>query len=279
MTIGALILSGGVLACGALLVLSGALKLYRASRRASGAGNGLNSSRDGDSVGGDGGAIRAALRISPRRWRQVEVTAGVVEAAVGVAVCAAFQPVVAGTALAVLGAVFSALLAYTRHAKTSGGCSCVRRSKDSDASIRWPVQARAAWLLAAGVVDASMRLPRPALASGGGVVAGLVGISTLLLMLAAEELPGYGARCHLRFSLGPRRTLRALRGHGVFEAMAGAVGPFAEGFAYRREGCVEEFRFAATPRADHADRAVAFRVSRAGRGGALAVEARIEAAA
>lgn len=110
-------------------------------------------------------------------------------------------------------------------------------------------------------------------------MAELSGISTLLLMLAAEGLPGYGARCRVRFLLGPRKTLRALRSHGVFEAMTDAAGPFAEGFAYRREGCVEEFRFAATPRADRADRAVAFRVSRAEHGRALAVEAWIEAAA
>lgn len=270
------LLSGAVLACGVLLVISGAAKLYRTARPAIGA-----------SADDDGGAIRAALRISPQQWRQVEAAAGVVEAAVGAAVCAAFHPVAAGTALAVLGAVFTGLLAYARQAKTPGGCSCVGRSKDPDASsIRWPVQARAAWLLAAGVLDASIRLPRPALASGGGIAAGLTAISTLLLMLAAEGLPGYaymggygyGARCRLRFSLGPGKTLRALRGHGVFEAMADAVGPFAEGFAYRREGCVEEFRFAATPRAGRADRSVAFRVSRAPHGGALAVEARIEPA-
>ncbi len=122
------------------------------------------------------------------------------------------------------------------------------------------------WLLAAGVIDASIRLPRPTLTNGGGIAVVLVGLSALVLMLAAEGLPGYGTRCRIRFPLGPRATLRALRSHGVFEAMADAVGPFAEGFAYRREGCVEEFRFAATPRAGRADRAVAFRVSRTARG-------------
>ncbi len=71
-----LILSGAVLACGALLVLSGAAKLYRAARR-------VDASAAGGDSHDDDSAIRAALRVNPRRWRRIEVAAGVAEAAVG----------------------------------------------------------------------------------------------------------------------------------------------------------------------------------------------------
>lgn len=253
-----LLLAGAVRSCGALLVLSGAAKLYRASRRAP----------DG------GGAIRAALRISSGRWRLVEPAAGVVEAATGVAVCFAFHPVASGIALAVLGAVFGGLLAYARREKAGGGCACVRRSKDPNAAIGWPVQVRAAWLLLAGVIEALVRLPRPVPQAGAAGVVGLAGVSTLILMVGAEGL-WHGALCRFPIGLGRRTSLSTLMEHGVFEAMAGAVGPFAEGFVYRREGCIEEFRFAALPRANRADRVVAFRVGRTVRGSGLAVEARI----
>jgi hypothetical protein len=256
----ALILSGAVLACGGLFVLSGAAKLYRAARRTDVSGS----------------AIRESLRISPRRWRWVETAAGVVEAATGVAVCVAFDPVVAGAALATQGAIFSVLLAYARRAKASGGCSCIRSSKDPDKLVAWPVQARAAWLLVAGVVEALVRLPRPAVGTGDGLIIGFVGLSTLLLMLAAEA-SWQSPRCNLPIPLRPRNTARVLMRHGVYAAMADAVGPFVEDFSYHREGCVEVFQFAATARPGRADRTVAFRVSRPARG-ALAVEARIEAA-
>lgn len=255
-----LILTGAILASGALLPLSGATKLSRTSS---------------DS------AIRAALHVSSHRWRQIEIAAGVIEAATGAAVClavfTAFHPAIAGTALAALGAIFSGLLAYTRRANVSGSCSCVRRpSKNSDATITWPVQARATWLLTAGLIQALIHLPQPTSTTGDGTVVGLVALSTLTLMLAAEE-PWRITTCHLRIPLGLRTTLNALMTHGVFESMASSVGPFADGFAYHRDGCVEEFRFTSTPRPGRADRTVAFRVSRSPRSAnGLAVEARIE---
>ncbi len=254
-----LILTGTVLASGVLLLLSGATKLSRTSN---------------DS------AIRAALRVSPHRWRQIETVAGVIETVTGTAVCLAifmgFHPAIAGTALAALGAIFSGLLAYTRRAKVSGGCSCVRPSKNADAAITWPVQARAAWLLTAGVIQALIHLPRPTPTIGDGIVVSVVALSTLTLMLAAEG-PWHITTCRLRIPLGPRTTLKALMTHGVFESMVNSVGPFTEGFAYRRDGCVEEFVFTSTPRSGRADRAVAFRVSRTPHGAnGLAVEARIE---
>lgn len=261
MTTLSLFLSGAVLACGALLILSGVAKLYRTTRHAP----------TTDS------AIRTALRINPRRWQRVELAAAVPESATGLAVCTAFHPVISGTALAVLGTTFTSLLAYARHAKASGGCSCIRSSKDPDASIRWPTQARAAWLLAAGIIEATTHLPRPTPTTPSGIAIGLVALITLAFMLAAEG-PWPAVRCRLRIPLGPRTTLRTLMNHGVFEAMSNAVGPFAEGFAYHREGCIEEFRFAATPHPGRANRAVAFRVTRTAHSRHLAVEAHIEPA-
>lgn len=254
-----IILSGAVLACGALLVLAGAAKLFRAVRRA-----------------GSGGAIRTALRISPRNWRWIEPAAGLAEAATGMAVCAGFHPAAAGTALAVQGALFSGLLAHARRVKAPGGCACVRSTDDRNAVIGWPVQARAAWLLTAGVIEAVVRLPRPTPTTGPGVAVGLAALGALVLMLGAEET-WRTPRCRRPIWLPRRRTVKALMGHGVFGAMANAVGPFTEGFSYHRDGCVDEFRFAVVPRAGRTGRAVAFRVSRTAHGGTVAVEARIEA--
>ena len=77
------ILSGAVLACGALFVLSGAAKLWRVIGRVD-----------------SGGAIRAALRVSAQRWRFVELAAALAELGTGSAVCSGFHPVVAGGAMA-----------------------------------------------------------------------------------------------------------------------------------------------------------------------------------
>ena len=247
------IFSGSVIACGALLVIAGLVKLSRAARRV-----------EGDS------AIRAALRISPRRWSRVEAAAGAVETATGLAVCAAFHPVVTGVVLAAEGALFSGLLAHARRVKAPGGCACVRRPKSRDSGIGWSVQARAGWLLVAGVGSAVARLPRPT-PTGRGAVVVVTGIVTLLLMLSAEG-PWGGPACRLAVRHRSGKALKALREHGVFETMAASVGPFAEDFTHRREGCVDEFRFVAAPRAGRpGERTVVFRM---GRGG-FPVEARI----
>lgn len=64
----------------------------------------------------------------------------------------------------------------------------------------------------------------------------------------------------------------ALQEHGVFETMAASVGPFGEDFAHRRQGCVDEFRFVAAPRAGGVGgRTVVFRLG----SGGFEVEARV----
>lgn len=254
------VLAGAVLACGVLFVVAGAAKLYRVCRRAE-----------------DGGAIRVALRISSRRWRWIEASAAVAEACTGLAVCAAFHPVVAGAAMAAQAALFSAALAYARRSGATGGCACVLRPRNPGAGIGRPVQVRAAWLLAAGVVEASVRLPRPLPTTGAGIVGALAGVGVLIVMVSVER-PWRTPRCGRRIWSPRRETVRALMRHGVFAAMAAAAGPFADGFSHRRDGCVDEFRFTPADRTAPAARTVAFRVSRPAPGGALAVEARIESA-
>lgn len=254
----AAILSGAVLACGALFVLSGAAKMRRVIGRVDG-----------------GGAIRKALRISPQRWRWVELAAALAESGTGLAVCSGFHPAVAGGAMAAQGALFSAVLAYARRAKATGGCACVLKSKDPDALIGWPVQVRAAWLLAIGVLDAVVRLPRPFASTGSWLVSGVTGVLVLVLLLSPEH-PWRTPRCGRRIWSPRRETVRALMRHGVFEAMSATAGPFDDGFAHRRDGCFDEFRFIPAAGANTAGRAVSFRVSRETAGGALAVEARIE---
>lgn len=313
-----LLLSGAVLACGVLFLGTGPAKLVQTARR-----------RDGAS------AIRTALRIGSRRWRRIEAAAGLAETATGAAVCTGFHPAVAGAALAAQGALFTAALGYARRAKAPGGCGCVRRVKEADTPIRWPVQARAAWILVAGGIEATVALPgrpdwtgrlpgsggtgqpswtgwssqsaqsgrsaqsswislpvrsqgsgwfdwpgRPgaALSPAAWLVLGLAAAVALLLMLAAEQ-SWHLSRCGRRLGRSRAATLRDLTGHGVFQAMAAAAGPFGEAIGYRRDGCVEEFRFATAPRPGRTGRTVAFRVSRTAPAGALAVEARVEPAA
>lgn len=263
-------LSGAVLGCGALFVLAGSAKLGRTARRAT--GRGVSAA--------DGGAIRAALRITPPRWRWVELLAGLLETATGVTVCLGAHPAVAGSAMAAQGAIFASVLGYARRVNAQGGCNCVHKPKGPDTTLGWPVQARAGFLLAAGVVQAigfgvgtGVRGAGSWWGSASGNAAKitvlLVAVGILAALLEAEQ-PWRTPRCRRRI-LSPRRdAFRALTSHGTFAAMSAAAGPFVGGYTHRRDGCADEFRFPAS------ERVVVFRISRTGPGGAPAVEARIE---
>jgi hypothetical protein len=178
--------------------------------------------------------------------------------------------------MAVQGVVFSAALAHARRTKATGGCACVLRPKDPDATIGWPVQVRAACLVAVGALDAAFQFPRLS-TPGTWMTSALTGVVLLALLLAAEH-SWRTPRCGRRYWLPRTDAARALMRHGVFEAMSAAAGPFAEGFTHHRDGCVDEFWFTPAARQDAAGRTVSFRVSREAPGGALAVEARIETA-
>ena len=80
-----------------------------------------------------------------------------------------------------------------------------------------------------------------------------------------------------------RATLRALAGHGVFEAMAESACPFGPVVRYRRAGCGEEFWFTPLPgpaagpgqAGRGGQRAVVFQARYAAPGGGLAVQASV----
>jgi hypothetical protein len=254
-----LFLAGCVASCGGLLVVAGASKLYRAARQ----------------VPGDS-AIRRALGMTRRRWRRAEPAAGAVECAVGAAVFAGVYPALGGAAMAALGVAFCVLLGYARVKRVPGGCGCIEwRSAPrwAQETVSWREIARSGTLAGAGIVGAVF-LRGEAGAWGrpwfcGGILAG----GALLVLLGQRTLPRTpGCRRPLWFPA--RATLRALAGHGVFEAMAESAGPFGPVARHRRAGCHEEFWF--TPLDGPArDRAVVFRIRHAGPGGEPAVQASV----
>jgi hypothetical protein len=258
-----LFLAGCVASCGGLLAVAGASKLYRAARQLP---------RDS--------AIRRALGMTRRRWRRAEPAAGAVECAVGAAVCSGVYPAAGGAALAALGAVFCVLLGYARAKRVPGGCGCIdwgTRPRPAAVAISGREPARAAVLAGAGVAGAVLlrgeagAFGRPWF--GAGVLAG----GAVLAGLSVRAVPGTPV-CGRAWWFPARATLRALAGHGVFAAMAGAAGPFGPVVRYRRAGCAEEFWF--TPLGESGqDRAVLFQVRHAGYGGALAVHASVRDAA
>jgi hypothetical protein len=252
---GYLALSGAVAGTGVFLLIAGATKLRTA--------------------GGDS-AIRRALRLGPGGWRAVELTAGVAECATGAAVCAGSFPAIAGIAMAGQGAAFVGLLGYVRTARIPGDCGCIRwRKPPGQGAVSWRALARAAWILAAGVLDVTARRPAGASLSRPWFDAGCAAVLLALALLSAD-LPPRTPRCHRRLWLPARGTLAALTRNALFQAMADSAGPFGPEVGYLRAGCTEEFRFQAVPGTGPPDGAVLFRVSHMARGASLAVQASVE---
>jgi Protein of unknown function (DUF4232) len=253
-----LFLAGCVASCGGLLVVAGASKLYRAVRKV-----------PGDSV------VRRALRVTKRRWRRAEPAIGGLECAVGAVVCAGVYPALGGAAMAALGVAFCVLLGYARVKRVPGGCGCIEwRSAPrwAQETVSWREIARGGLLAGAGIAgavflrDSSGAFGRPWFV--GGILAG----SAPLFLLSQRMLPRTPV-CRRPLWFPARATLRALAGHGVFEAMAESVGPFGRVVRHRRAGCHEEFWF--TPLDAVPDRVVVFQVRRVMPGGELAVQASV----
>jgi hypothetical protein len=236
-------LAGCAASCGALLVLAGASKLYRAARRMTGYT-----------------AVWRALRIPRRLVRAAELAAGALEFITGIAACARVYVRADGIAMALLGAAFCALLGYARARRLPGGCGCLRWRREP-ARVTWRAMARGGLVCAAGVAAALAPGGGPGAFGHASCYAGALTGGALLLLLSVRA-----PACRRRLWRPARASLRALTGHEAFAAM----GPFGPGVRHRRTGCTDEFRFPAGV----GD--VVFRVSYDAPGGALAVHASVD---
>jgi Methylamine utilisation protein MauE len=263
-----LFLAGCVASCGGLLVVAGASKLYRAARRMPGAS-----------------AVRRALGMTKRRWRPVKAAAGVLECAAGTLVCAGVYPGLGGAAMAALGAGFCVLLGYARARRVPGGCGCIQwRTAPPPAAetVSRREIARAAVVAVAGAAGAVFLRGQAGAFDQPWFCAGILVGGGLLIVLSTRARPRTPV-CRRPVWFPARATLRALAGHGVFEAMAESAGPFGPVVRYRRAGCGEEYWFtpllapsAGPGQADRgAGRAVVFQARYAAPGGGLAVQASV----
>jgi hypothetical protein len=250
------VVSGCAASCGAVLVVAGASKLYRAVR-------GL----------GEMTAIRHALRMPRRQWRLFGLTGGVAECVTGAVVCSGAYPVLGAASLATLGAVFCALLAYVFVKQIPGGCGCIRwrtAAETADEALTWRAVARGGMLFSVGlaytVVSAHAANAPRQYWFGGGVVAGLT-----VLVLLSMPIPVRTPICHRPLWRRRRATLRALASHEIFAAMAGSAGPFGPVAWYRRTGCTDEFWFTAPT--GQGGQVVVFQVYHPAPGARLAVHA------
>jgi hypothetical protein len=221
-------------------------------------------------------AIRRAVPMPRRQWRQFGLAAGSAETVTGVMVCSGAYPVLAGASLAALGAVFCAVLAYLLVKQVPGDCGCISwrtATAASAESLTWRPIARAGMLLGVGVAylvisaDAA-NVPRQYW-FGGGAVAGAA-----VLVLLSVPGPARFLACRGPLRRRPRTTLRALAGHETFTAMASSAGPFGPVAWHRRSGCTDEFWFTAP--AGRSGEAVVFRVYQAAPGARPAVHASLQ---
>ena len=238
--------AGCAASCGATLAVAGAGKLYRGAR-------GLD----------DTTAIRRALRMPRDRWRHLTWAAGGVECAAGVLVCSGAYPAVGGASMAVLGAVFCALLGYVLVKRVPGGCGCTRWGGTAETaadSVTWRSVARGALLLGAGVADALVRADAAAASQLGWFMAGII-TGGLVLVVLSVRMPVRTPICRRPLLRRTQAVLGALAGYETFAAMAASAGPFSPAVRHRRTGCTDEFWF--TPADGQAGQAVIFRVNHA----------------
>ncbi len=237
------VIAGCAVSCGATLAVAGAGKLYRAAR-------GLD----------DTTAIRRALRMPRHRWRHLTWAAGGVECAAGVLVCSRAYPAVGGASMAVLGAVFCALLGYVLVQRVPGGCGCIRWGATAEAadSVTWRSVARGALLFAAGAADALVRADAAAASERGWFMAGIITGGIALVGLSVR-MPARTPFCRRPLLRQTQAMLGALARYETFAAMAASAGPFSPVVRHRRTGCSDEFWF--TPADGQASQAVIFRVN------------------
>lgn len=248
---GTLLIAGAIRCSGGMLALAGVAKTWRG---------------DPDS------AIRTVLRIRPACWRMVESAAGAVEFVTGAAVCLGAARLLAGSAMAVLGAGFAGLLVRVRQTGTPGGCGCLPWRRTADA-VTWRSLTRAGCVLAAGVADVTMTLTGPWASGRAWFVTGAL-TAGLVYMLLSTDLLMRTPRCRRRWWFPAHDALAALTGNAVFTAFADSYGPLAAEPSHRRDGCIDQFSFTAA--SAQPARELLFDVSR-GPGGSIAVRASVRA--
>ncbi len=200
------------------------------------------------------------------RWRHLTWAAGGVECAAGVLVCSGAYPAVGGASVAVLGAVFCALLGYVLIKRIPGGCGCIRWGATAEAadSVTWRSVARGALLFAAGTADAAETLVRADAAAAsqrGWFMAGVVTGGVALVGLSVR-MPARTPFCRRPLLRQTQAMLAALARYETFAAMAASAGPFSPVVRHRRTGCTDEFWFtSAGGQEGQASQAVIFRVN------------------
>jgi hypothetical protein len=220
--------AGFAVSCGAALAVGGTGKLYRGAR-------GLD----------DTTAVRRALRMPQRRWRHLTWAAGGVEGAVGVLVCSGAYPVAGGVGLAVLGAVFCALLGYVLVKRVPGGCGCIRWRATAETAadpVTWRPVARGALLSGAGVAGALLRSGAALVSQPGWFMAGFIAGGIALAGLSVRR-PLRTPICRRPLLRRTRAVLGELAGSGTYAAVAASAGPFSPVVRHRRTGCSDEFWF------------------------------------
>jgi hypothetical protein len=237
-----LMLAGVPASGGGLLAAAGAGKLYSGLRRHA-----------------TDGAIRGALGLAPGTWLLVQLTAGVLECATGALVFAGVVPLVAAVAMTGEGAAFLGLLAYARKTGAPGDCGCFGRGRAANGHVGWRAFARAAWVLACGLLEFAAPWPRPGTLTRPWPATGAF-VGTVAVMALSISLPPRTPRCHRSLWRPLRHTLCRLTAHPVFGGIAATV-PLGAEFAHRRAGCADEFWFLIAGERENPHRAAFFRVT------------------
>ena len=162
--------------------------------------------------------------------------------------------------MAVLGAVFCALLWYVLVKRVPGGCGCIRWRATAETaadSVTWRSVARGALLFGTGVADALVRADGAVTSQPGWFMAGIITGGSVLVVLSLR-MPVRTPICQRPLLRRTQAMLGALAGYETFAAMAASAGPFSPAVRHRRTGCTDEFWF--TPADGQASQAVIFRL-------------------
>ncbi len=200
----------------------------------------------------------------PRRWwRHLTWAAGGVECTIGVLICSGAYPAAGGASMAVLGAIFCALLGYVLVKRIPGGCGCIRWREPAETAadpVTWGSVARGALLSGAGVANALLRPGASVLSQPAWFVAGFIAGGTALAALSVRR-PMRTPICRRPLLRRARAMLGTLAGYETYAAMAASAGPFNPVVRHRRTGCSDEFWF--TPADGRPSQTVIFQVNHA----------------